>query len=281
MSNISTYNDYVVEHNGRPITSSRMVANRFKKRHSDVLRTVDNLDCSTNFNQRNFAFVKYSDQKGEQRREYQMTKDGFLFLVMGFTGKEAAKFKEEFIEAFNKMDEQIRSRILPKHEEEVNRLTSNNHALQFAYTELKSKYDEISWVNENSKFVPWIDYDELDYLYNDLANKKRKLEAYIEKLEGALRTYQNRNEKLEEYIHELHGYKSPILLSKNIATRRDSPTYFTEEFKRKVVKEFETTNQTKEALRVKYGIKGISTVLQWCRKYGDPKLHKPKTYRDK
>lgn len=41
-----------------------------------------------------------------------MTKDGFMFLAMGFTGHEAAVIKEAYIEAFNKMAEQLERRDL-------------------------------------------------------------------------------------------------------------------------------------------------------------------------
>lgn len=41
------------------------------------------------------------------RTVYQMTKDGFMFLAMGFTGKEAAAWKISYIAAFNKMAEEI------------------------------------------------------------------------------------------------------------------------------------------------------------------------------
>lgn len=41
-----------------------------------------------------------------------MTRDGFVFLVMGFTGKMAAKFKEAYIKAFNAMEAMLRAREL-------------------------------------------------------------------------------------------------------------------------------------------------------------------------
>ena len=53
---------------------------------------------------RNFAPVDYVDEKGESRRSIDMTRDGFMFIVMGFTGKRAAQFKERFIAAFNEME---------------------------------------------------------------------------------------------------------------------------------------------------------------------------------
>lgn len=83
------------------LTSSRIIAQAFGKKHKNVLRSIKNIECSEEFNRLNFAPVKYVDAKGEKRLEYAITKDGFSFLVMGFTGAKAAKFKEAFINAFN------------------------------------------------------------------------------------------------------------------------------------------------------------------------------------
>ncbi|WP_241672799.1 Rha family transcriptional regulator [Aeromonas media] len=94
-------------HQGRPITTSLKVAEVFGKQHKDVLRKIATLDCSKNFNERNFALVTYQDGKGEARPAYEMTKDGFIFVVMGFTGARAAATKEAYINAFNWMAEQL------------------------------------------------------------------------------------------------------------------------------------------------------------------------------
>lgn len=84
-------------------TNSRFVAEVFGRLHKDVLKAIDNLDCSEEFNGRNFAPVEYIDAKGETRRMVEMTFDGFVFLVMGFTGAKAAAFKEAYIAEFNRM----------------------------------------------------------------------------------------------------------------------------------------------------------------------------------
>jgi transposase len=44
--------------------------------------------------------------------------------------------------------------------------------------------------------------------------------------------------------------------------------YIDDDFKRKVVKEYERGGVTKEQLRRKYGIRGKSAILQWCRLFG-------------
>ncbi|WP_299077888.1 Rha family transcriptional regulator [uncultured Paraglaciecola sp.] len=88
-------------------TTSLKVAEVFGKQHKDVLKKIGNVECSSEFNRRNFAPVTYFDAKNEERKSVEMTKDGFIFLVMGFTGKKAAEIKEKYIEAFNWMEKQL------------------------------------------------------------------------------------------------------------------------------------------------------------------------------
>jgi Rha family phage regulatory protein len=76
-----------------------------------ILRSIENLSCSKDFNERNFALVSYIDKKGESRKKYLIKRDGLVFLVMGYTGVKAAQFKEMYIEAFNKMEHEIKQSI--------------------------------------------------------------------------------------------------------------------------------------------------------------------------
>lgn len=114
MSNqLSTLSPIVFIQDGKAITSSIDVANYFGKLHKDVIRKIQSIECSEEFNERNFAPVGYLDNKGEKRPAYQMTKDGFMFLVMGFTGKKAAQFKEAYIKAFNEMEKALTGQLIP------------------------------------------------------------------------------------------------------------------------------------------------------------------------
>lgn len=94
--------------NGNDVTTSLIVAQVFGKRNSDVLRDIRSLNCSESFRKRNFALmVKMNElpQGGSQKSEYyEMTKDGFSFLVMGYTGAKAGEFKERFINEFNRRE---------------------------------------------------------------------------------------------------------------------------------------------------------------------------------
>jgi Rha family phage regulatory protein len=82
-------------------TNSLVVAEKFQKRHADVLRIIRRMECSLDFSRCNFAPRNYLDDRGKEQPFFEMTRDGFMFLVMGFTGKEAAAWKEKFIRAFN------------------------------------------------------------------------------------------------------------------------------------------------------------------------------------
>lgn len=97
-------------HNGKAVTTSLDVADYFRKLHKDVLKKIDSLDCSPEFTSANFCADVQSIEIGNgatrDSKIYEMTKDGFVFLVMGFTGKKAAAFKEAYIAEFNRMEAQ-------------------------------------------------------------------------------------------------------------------------------------------------------------------------------
>lgn len=96
--------------NNQLVTNSLCVAKYFGKQHKDVLRKLENLDCSDVFTSAHFYAYEEIIQAGAVKRSskvYQMTKDGFLFLVMGFTGKRAAEIKEAYINAFNEMQARL------------------------------------------------------------------------------------------------------------------------------------------------------------------------------
>ena len=94
----------LIERNGRILVTSLEVAERFGKRHDNVLAAVRDLECSDEFRLLNFKEQEYFNERGHSHPMYEMTRDGFVFLVRGFTGKVAAVWWEKFIEAFNTME---------------------------------------------------------------------------------------------------------------------------------------------------------------------------------
>ncbi|EAA3461122.1 peptidase [Salmonella enterica subsp. enterica] len=99
--------------NGQAVTSSLAVAEYFRKPHKDVLAKISRLDCSLEFTERNFSLSEYTDYSGRKLPCYNITRDGFAFLAMGFTGKRAAQFKEAYINAFNQMEKQLSKPTVP------------------------------------------------------------------------------------------------------------------------------------------------------------------------
>lgn len=114
-----------VDENGTPVVfvrdgevfaNSRDVAAFFDKNHRDVVRAIDNLvEQERDLGLRNFAQGSYTlESTGQQQhRCYDMDRDGFTLLAMGFTGGKALKWKLRYIEAFNTMEREIRNATSP------------------------------------------------------------------------------------------------------------------------------------------------------------------------
>lgn len=92
---------------GKVVTSSLAVASYFGKQHKNVIQKIASLECSAEFTELSFQLSEYIDASGRKLPCYQITRDGFAFLAMGFTGKRAAQFKEAYINAFNQMEKQL------------------------------------------------------------------------------------------------------------------------------------------------------------------------------
>lgn len=102
---------------GKPVTTSTDIAQHFHKRHKNVLRAIELLDCSEEFRRLNFEPRNraYTAGKGQRRESiyFDITRDGFVFLAMGFTGPEAARWKEAYINAFNAMERELLGKTEP------------------------------------------------------------------------------------------------------------------------------------------------------------------------
>lgn len=101
--------ELVIVNNGKATTTSMVVAEYFGKRHADVIRSIESmLQDADIFSRRNFALAEYTDEQGKPRPMYELDRDGFTLLAMGFTGKQALQFKLSYIDAFNKAEETLK-----------------------------------------------------------------------------------------------------------------------------------------------------------------------------
>jgi Rha family phage regulatory protein len=94
---------------GNPATDTRRIAKAFGKSHDNVLKAVRALEVSEEFNRVNFYEIEYKDGRNRKQRAVMMTRAGFVRLVMAFTGKKAAAFKEDYIAQFDQMEAELRS----------------------------------------------------------------------------------------------------------------------------------------------------------------------------
>ena len=101
--------------NGRPATTSLDVAKFFGKRHDNVVRDIKEIIDNTpeSFSALNFEGANYIDEQAKNRPMYIIYRDGFMLLVMGYTGKKALVIKLAYIEAFNRMEAELARRNRP------------------------------------------------------------------------------------------------------------------------------------------------------------------------
>ena len=103
----------------RPATTSLDIAEHFGKRHDHVCRDIRRICAETpeKFHAPNFGEMSRTVKigNGAEREETYFTVyfDGFILLVMGYTGKKALGMKLAYIEAFNAMREELEHRKEP------------------------------------------------------------------------------------------------------------------------------------------------------------------------
>lgn len=105
-------NKLVEIQNNQVVVSSRQIAEHFDKQHKHVLSVIENLKAENSALRNMFCEHSYKvEGNNKTYPEYLMNRDGFSLLVMGFTGKKALAWKIKYIEAFNQMEEKLKSQI--------------------------------------------------------------------------------------------------------------------------------------------------------------------------
>lgn len=100
--------DLVICNNGKATTTSLKVAEYFGKQHSHVIRAIETLlQDPAVAGRSNFGLSSYINEQNKQQPMYEMDRDGFTLLAMGFTGRKALTFKLSYIDAFNRAEQMI------------------------------------------------------------------------------------------------------------------------------------------------------------------------------
>lgn len=164
MSDITLFNQ-----DGKILASSRDVAEKFGKNHKEILRSIDNISKETSTAQfcALFKISNYKASNGKTNKEYLMDRDGFSLLCMGFTGTKALEWKLKYIDAFNQMEETLKSGDYLSEEEKLKLqlfskdplevAAAHNRLIELATAPLKA---------ENEILKPKAEY------HDDVLNKK-------------------------------------------------------------------------------------------------------------
>ena len=112
----------IVEQNKEEIltANSRDVAEHFEKQHKDVLESIRNLTAEKSATKSMFIETSF-ESRGKFYPQYELTRDGFSLLVMGFTGSKALEWKLKYIEAFNEMERELKRLFEERKRTEIER----------------------------------------------------------------------------------------------------------------------------------------------------------------
>jgi Rha family phage regulatory protein len=92
-------------------TTSLDIAKNFSKDHKNVLSIIRDAKCSAEFSRLNFKPSNY-EVRGKSYPMFNITKDGFMFLVLGFTGEKAERLRELYIGAFNQLEKELNAKVI-------------------------------------------------------------------------------------------------------------------------------------------------------------------------
>ena len=191
--------------NTNGMVSSKVIAEKFNKRHDNVLRDFQELRKSlpADFIALNFEENRITTLQGKKElSEVNMSRDGFSLLVMGFNGHAALKWKVRFLSAFNEMEQTIAAEI-PALKSEIARLQSDRMALPPAKRQHGNK--GLVWVPVavETLFGPTIEYKKApktDPRFSDASRMEGEINR-LSKLMGGM------NRKVQELSDALALYR--------------------------------------------------------------------------
>lgn len=208
------------DNNDTARVDSLFVADFFEKQHKHVLRDIAKITepksgLSEEFIKNNFKADTYKDKTGRKLRCYQMTRDGFTMLVMGYTGAKAMKFKEMYIKRFNEMEQFIKCLVSARQEfplltENIKLLHDNPKPYHFSnecdmlnriVIGMSAKQFRLANDIEKGKSIrPYLSKEQIQMLETlqkvdvgllvtvpDYGQRKRYLEWYKQKMEGEMK----------------------------------------------------------------------------------------------
>ena len=197
--------------NGQALTTSLMVAKKFEKDHSDVLKAIRNiftageksLDVENQQLTKMFDIIEREQPMpvgGGVKKVpmYVMNRDGFTLLAMGFTGGKALRFKLDYIKAFNAMEQQISQAATPSYQ-----ITDPIKRAEKWIEEQKERQKLVEKIEEQKPKVEYFDKlvdRKLNTNFRDTAKEiGLKQNDFISKLLDAKYIYRDTKGKIKPY----------------------------------------------------------------------------------
>lgn len=173
----------------RLITTSLKVAEVFEKEHKHILDTIRNLTAE-NSAAKFFNETTYKN-RGKEYTMYEMDRDGFSLLVMGFTGEKALQWKIKYIEAFNTMETELKRIYAERQQWQIER--DKGAVIRHILTDtIKMKVDE----SPNKRFA-YPNYTKLIYKTIFGKNIRELQEQFKVKERESIRDYLTADELRE------------------------------------------------------------------------------------
>lgn len=210
------YGIFVDKHDTARV-DSLFIADFFEMEHKNVVRDIEKIiepksGLSEEFNRLNFERISYTDSRGRKQKAYDMTRDGFTMLVIGYTGQKAMKFKELYIKRFNEMENFINTLVSARQEfplltANIKLLHDNPKPYHFSnecdmlnriVLGMTAKQFRLANCIEKGKSIrPYLSKEQIDMLetlqkvdvgllvaFPNYEERKRHLEWYKQKIEG-------------------------------------------------------------------------------------------------
>jgi len=203
---------------GNVFSNSVDIAKSFGKIHRNVIRDIESLDCSEEFSLLNFEQSEYTNNRGKTYKCYNITRDGFSFLCMGFTGKKSGQWKEKYINAFNQMESALLRLDANAQDNEWLKVRSQSKQLRLQQTDVIKEFVEYA-TNQGSKSAKFYYKHYTNATYKALGliqHKRPKLKDTLDMMElSQLMVAENvAKQSIIKHMEAGEHYKSVFLLVK-------------------------------------------------------------------
>lgn len=161
--------------NEKPMTTSLLIAEKFSKKHDDVLKSIRKArkDCAKDNISLGLCYERNYKNRGKIYPFFEVDRDFYTLVVMGFRGKDALKFKADYIKQFNRMERQLQQIAIERQSTEWNIARIDGKMQRRKLTDILAPF-QIYALNQGSKGTSTNAYSNFSRLVNKAACVKAR-----------------------------------------------------------------------------------------------------------